>query len=98
MAINIGSSFVDRAAMAGGLSQLLAAASTPYPTTRNVHWSAARPMSNTLPTMFMAPCTELGLRWTRSPSASEGWAIPDLKARRSSPAWAPCPTRPLPTC
>jgi starvation-inducible DNA-binding protein len=57
--INIGISEKDRAAIATGLSQLLADTYTLYLTTHNFHWNVAGPMFNTLHTMFMAQYTEL---------------------------------------
>ena len=59
--INIGISAADRAAIAGGLSQLLADTYTLYLTTHNFHWNVTGPMFNTLHAMFMAQYTEL---WT----------------------------------
>ena len=61
VAINIGISAADRAAIAGGLSGLLADTYTLYLTTHNFHWNVTGPMFNTLHTMFMAQYTEL---WT----------------------------------
>ena len=58
-AINIGISEKDRAAIAGGLSRLLADTYTLYLTTHNFHWNVTGPMFNTLHTMFMAQYTEL---------------------------------------
>ena len=86
IAFNIGISAKDRAAIAGGLSQLLAGTSAPYLTTHNFHWNVTGPMFDTLHTMFMAQYTELGPRWTPSPSASAVWAIPHPADTRSSPA------------
>ncbi|MGL6110164.1 MAG: Dps family protein [Rubrivivax sp.] len=60
-AINIGISDKDRAAIAGGLSKLLADTYTLYLTTHNFHWNVTGPMFNTLHAMFMAQYTEL---WT----------------------------------
>ncbi len=57
--INIGISDQDRAAIAGGLSQLLADTYTLYLTTHNFHWNVTGPMFNTLHTMFMVQYTEL---------------------------------------
>lgn len=57
--INIGISEKDRAAIAGGLSRLLADTYTLYLTTHNFHWNVTGPMFNTLHLMFMAPYTEL---------------------------------------
>ena len=58
-AINIGISDKDRAAIAVGLSKLLADTYTLYLTTHNFHWNVTGPMFNTLHTMFMAQYTEL---------------------------------------
>eukprot|EP01030_Chromulinospumella_sphaerica_P019352 gene19352-19241_t len=51
--INIGISDKDRAAIAQGLSRLLADTYTLYLTTHNFHWNVTGPMFNTLHTMFM---------------------------------------------
>ena len=59
MSINIGISEKDRAAIAGGLSKLLADTYTLYLTTHNFHWNVTGPMFNTLHTMFMTQYTEL---------------------------------------
>ena len=58
-AINIGISEKDRAAIAAGLSKLLADTYTLYLTTHNFHWNVTGPMFNTLHAMFMAQYTEL---------------------------------------
>ena len=58
-AINIGISDKDRAAIAGGLSKLLADTYTLYLTTHNFHWNVTGPMFNTLHVMFMGQYTEL---------------------------------------
>ena len=58
-AINIGIGEKDRAAIAGGLSRLLADTYTLYLTTHNFHWNVTGPMFNTLHAMFMAQYTEL---------------------------------------
>jgi starvation-inducible DNA-binding protein len=58
-AIDIGISEKDRAAIAGGLSRLLADTYTLYLTTHNFHWNVTGPMFNTLHAMFMAQYTEL---------------------------------------
>ena len=60
-AINIGIGEKDRAAIAEGLSRLLADTYTLYLTTHNFHWNVAGPMFNSLHAMFMAQYTEL---WT----------------------------------
>ncbi len=57
--INIGISDKDRAAMAEGLSKLLADTYTLYLTTHNFHWNVTGPMFNTLHQMFMVQYTEL---------------------------------------
>jgi starvation-inducible DNA-binding protein len=57
--ISIGISDKDRAAIAGGLSRLLADTYTLYLTTHNFHWNVTGPMFNTLHTMFMEQYTEL---------------------------------------
>ncbi|MBV8125426.1 MAG: DNA starvation/stationary phase protection protein [Burkholderiaceae bacterium] len=57
--INIGISEKDRAAIAQGLSQLLADTYTLYLTTHNFHWNVTGPMFNTLHLMFMGQYTEL---------------------------------------
>ena len=59
MSINIGISEKDRAAIAGGLSKLLADTYTLYLTTHNFQWNVTGPMFNTLHLMFMAQYTEL---------------------------------------
>ena len=59
LAINIGISDTDRAAIAQGLSHLLADTYTLYLTTHNFHWNVTGPMFNTLHTMFMGQYTEL---------------------------------------
>ena len=58
-AINIGIGEKDRAAIAKGLSQLLADTYTLYLTTHNFHWNVTGPMFTSLHTMFMAQYTEL---------------------------------------
>ena len=58
-AINIGISTEDRAAIAQGLSKLLADTYTLYLTTHNFHWNVTGPMFNTLHAMFMTQYTEL---------------------------------------
>ena len=57
--INIGISDADRAAIAGGLSKLLADTYTLYLTTHNFHWNVTGPLFNTLHAMFMVQYTEL---------------------------------------
>ena len=57
--INIGISDKDRAAIAQGLSRVLADTYTLYLTTHNFHWNVTGPMFNTLHTMFMGQYTEL---------------------------------------
>jgi starvation-inducible DNA-binding protein len=58
-AIDIGISDKNRAAIADGLSKLLADTYTLYLTTHNFHWNVNGPMFNTLHTMFMVQYTEL---------------------------------------
>ena len=57
--INIGISDKDRAAIAKGLSHVLADTYTLYLTTHNFHWNVTGPMFNTLHLMFMGQYTEL---------------------------------------
>lgn len=57
--VNIGISEEDRAAIAEGLSRLLADTYTLYLTTHNFHWNVTGPMFNTLHQMFMEQYTEL---------------------------------------
>ena len=57
--IRIGISEKDRAAVAAGLSKLLAETYTLYLTTHNFHWNVTGPMFNSLHAMFMAQYTEL---------------------------------------
>jgi starvation-inducible DNA-binding protein len=58
-AINIGIGEKDRAAIAAGLSKLLADTYTLYLTTHNFHWNVTGPMFNTLHLMFMTQYTAL---------------------------------------
>ena len=58
-AVNIGISEKDRAAIASGLSHLLADTYTLYLTTHNFHWNVTGPMFNSLHAMFMEQYTEL---------------------------------------
>ena len=57
--IDIGISAEDRAAIAQGLSRLMADTYTLYLTTHNFHWNVTGPMFNTLHQMFMEQYTEL---------------------------------------
>ncbi len=57
--VNIGIGEEDRAAIAQGLSRLLADTYTLYLTTHNFHWNVTGPMFNTLHQMFMQQYTEL---------------------------------------
>ena len=59
VAMDIGISAKDRAAIAQGLSRLLADTYTLYLTTHNFHWNVTGPMFNTLHTMFMTQYPEL---------------------------------------
>lgn len=56
---NIGISTEHRAAIAQGLSRLLADTYTLYLTTHNFHWNVTGPMFNSLHAMFMTQYTEL---------------------------------------
>ena len=66
--INIGISDKHRAALAQGLSKLLADTYTLYLTTHNFHWNVTGAMFNTLHAMFMAQYTEL---WTATDPIAE---------------------------
>jgi len=57
--MDIGISDKDRAAIAQGLSRLLADTYTLYLTTHNFHWNVTGPMFNSLHAMFMTQYTEL---------------------------------------
>lgn len=57
--IRMGIADKDRAAIAHGLSRLLADTYTLYLTTHNFHWNVTGPMFNTLHLMFMQQYTEL---------------------------------------
>lgn len=57
--VDIGISEEDRAAIANGLSRLMADTYTLYLTTHNFHWNVTGPMFNTLHQMFMEQYTEL---------------------------------------
>jgi starvation-inducible DNA-binding protein len=57
--VQIGISEKDRAAIADGLSHLLADTYTLYLTTHNFHWNVTGKMFNSLHAMFMAQYTEL---------------------------------------
>ena len=57
--VHIGIGVKDRAAIAQGLSHLLADTYTLYLTTHNFHWNVTGPMFNSLHTMFMDQYTEL---------------------------------------
>src|ERR1700761_6502882 len=59
--IDIGIGAKDRAAIADGLSHLLADTYTLYLTTHNFHWNVTGPMFNTLHVMCMHHATAL---WT----------------------------------
>lgn len=61
MDIDIGISQSDRAAIAEGLSRLLADTYTLYLRTHNFHWNVTGPMFNTLHTMFETQYNELAL-------------------------------------
>jgi starvation-inducible DNA-binding protein len=76
--INIGIGEKDRAAIAQGLSRLLADTYTLYLTTHNFHWNVTGPMFNTLHAMFMTQYTEL-------------WAAVDPVAERIRSLGHPAP-------
>ena len=57
--VHIGIDEDDRAAIAVGLSKLLADTYTLYLTTHNFHWNVTGPMFTSLHTMFMTQYTEL---------------------------------------
>ena len=78
LSINIGISDKDRAAIASGLSCLLADTYTLYLTTHNFHWNVTGPMFNTLHQMFMIQYTEL-------------WAAVDPVAERIRSLGHPAP-------
>ncbi|WP_293003598.1 Dps family protein [Nevskia sp.] len=59
--IDIGIGEVDRAAIAHGLSRLLADEYTLYLKTHNFHWNVTGPMFNTLHLMFEGQYTEAAL-------------------------------------
>jgi starvation-inducible DNA-binding protein len=61
MKVQIGISDTDRAAIAAGLSRLLADSYTLYLKTHNYHWNVTGPQFNTLHTMFEVQYTELAL-------------------------------------
>ncbi|MFV0455926.1 MAG: Dps family protein [Pseudomonas sp.] len=61
MEIDIGIDEKDRAAIAEGLSRLLADTYTLYLKTHNFHWNVTGPMFNTLHTMFETQYTELAV-------------------------------------
>ncbi|MFV3330203.1 Dps family protein [Pseudomonas sp. NY15437] len=61
MEINIGIAEQDRAAIAEGLSRLLADTYTLYLKTHNFHWNVTGPMFNTLHLMFEGQYNELAL-------------------------------------
>jgi starvation-inducible DNA-binding protein len=62
--MDIGIGEHDRAAIAQGLSHLLADTFTLYLTTHNFHWNVTGPMFNSLHAMFMQQYTEL---WNAAP-------------------------------
>jgi starvation-inducible DNA-binding protein len=61
MQIDIGIPEQDRAAIADGLSKLLADSYTLYLKTHNYHWNVTGPMFNTLHLMFEQQYTELAM-------------------------------------
>jgi starvation-inducible DNA-binding protein len=66
--INIGIERQDRAAIAEGLSRVLADTYTLYLTTHNFHWNVTGPHFNSLHAMFMTQYTEL---WTATDVIAE---------------------------
>lgn len=66
--INIGIPEKERAAIAKGLSRLLADSYTLYLTTHNFHWNVTGPQFNSLHAMFMDQYTEL---WTALDTIAE---------------------------
>ena len=91
-AINIGISDKDRAAIAQGLSRLLADTYTLYLTTHNFHWNVTGPMFNTLHVMFMTQYTEL---WNAVDPVAErirSLGHPRRVRTRSSASWPRCRT------
>ena len=68
MQIDIGISEQERAAIAQGLSRLLADSYTLYLMTHNFHWNVTGPMFNTLHVMFMDQYTE---QWTALDETAE---------------------------
>ncbi|RYF72730.1 MAG: DNA starvation/stationary phase protection protein [Comamonadaceae bacterium] len=66
--INIGIDREDRAAIAEGLSRVLADTYTLYLTTHNFHWNVTGPHFNSLHAMFMDQYTEL---WTSTDVIAE---------------------------
>ena len=95
--INIGISEKDRAAIAQGLSRLLADTYKLYLTTHNFHWNVTGPMFNTLHLMFMTQYTEL---WNAVDPVAErirslGYPAPGSYAQFSKLASVPdAPTTP----
>ncbi|QJC57874.1 hypothetical protein HC248_03206 [Polaromonas vacuolata] len=90
-AINIGIDEADRAAIAKGLSHVLADTYTLYLTTHNFHWNVTGPMFNTLHQMFMGQYTEL---WAAVDPVAErirslGHAAPGSYAQFSAMATVP---------
>lgn len=61
MDVNIGISKKDRAAIADGLSRVLADSYTLYLKTHNYHWNVTGPMFQTLHLLFETQYTELAL-------------------------------------
>lgn len=74
MEINIGIAEQDRAAIAEGLSRLLADTYTLYLKTHNFHWNVTGPMFNTLHLMFEGQYTELAWPSTPLPNVFALWA------------------------
>ena len=92
--INIGIDRQDRAAIAEGLSRVLADTYTLYLTTHNFHWNVTGPHFNSLHAMFMTQYTEL---WDSTDIIAERiglWATTHPVRMRSSARLQPCPMSP----
>ena len=68
VAMDTGIAAKDRAAIAGGLSRLLADTYVLYLKTHNFHWNVEGPMFQTLHQMFMSSTPRPGTRSTLSPN------------------------------
>jgi starvation-inducible DNA-binding protein len=83
--IDIGIDAKDRAAIAAGLSRLLADTFTLYLKTHNFHWNVTGPQFNTLHQMFMQEYTEL---WQALDEIAERIRALDVPAPGSQAAFA----------